>query len=71
MKNSKTRKYWRSRSELLQTTDYKVEIKDEFQEELDVSTPEPEGTSRRDFLGWVSTSLAASGLLAVTPFVVR
>jgi MoCo/4Fe-4S cofactor protein with predicted Tat translocation signal len=63
MKNDTTRKYWRSHDELLQTSAYQEELQHEFQDDLDVSTPEPEGTSRRDFLGWVSTSLAASGLI--------
>ena len=60
--NDKTRKYWRSFDELNQTEAYQAEVKNEFQDELDVSTPEPEGTSRRSFLGWVGASLAASGL---------
>jgi len=62
MKSDTTRKYWRSFDERNQTDAYKAEVSREFQDELDVSTPEPEGTSRRGFLGWVGASLAASGL---------
>jgi MoCo/4Fe-4S cofactor protein with predicted Tat translocation signal len=63
MKSDTTRKYWRSFDERNQTAAYKAEVSREFQDELDVSTPEPEGTTRRSFLGWVSASLAASGLV--------
>ena len=62
MKSDTTRKYWRSFDERNQTAAYQAEVSREFQDELDVSTPEPEGTSRRGFLGWVGASLAASGL---------
>lgn len=60
--NDKTRKYWRSFDELNETEAYQAEVVNEFQDELDISSPEQEGTSRRGFLGWVSASLAASGL---------
>jgi molybdopterin-containing oxidoreductase family iron-sulfur binding subunit len=62
MKSDTTRNYWRSRAELQHTPAYQAEVANEFQEELDISAPEPDGTSRRGFLGWVGASLAASGL---------
>ena len=57
------RKYWRGRDELQQSPAYLAEVANEFQDELDVTTPEEgEGTSRRGFMGWMSAGLAASGL---------
>ena len=62
MKREQMRKYWRSREELHQTPSFIEASEHEFADELDISSPEPEGTSRRGFLGWVGASLAASGL---------
>ena len=62
MKREEMRKYWRSREELHQTPSFVEAAEHEFADELDISSPEPEGTSRRGFLGWVGASLAASGL---------
>ena len=62
MKREQMRKYWRSRDELHQTPSFIEASEHEFADELDISSPETEGTSRRGFLGWVGASLAASGL---------
>jgi molybdopterin-containing oxidoreductase family iron-sulfur binding subunit len=62
MKRGQMRKHWRSREELHQTPSFLEASEHEFTDDLDISSPEPEGTSRRGFLGWVGASLAASGL---------
>jgi molybdopterin-containing oxidoreductase family iron-sulfur binding subunit len=60
IKREDMRKYWRNYDELQETPAFKDALTKEFQEELDVSTPE--GTTRRSFLGWAGIALAASGL---------